>query len=89
MNDRTGRMGKHYKCADCLKDYPASTVQVDHIDPIINPKTGFTTWDEVVNNMFCEVGNLQVLCLTCHCAKTAQEKEISKQYLKERKINAE
>lgn len=75
INPKSGRLAKHYKCNACNNDFPAKEVQVDHINPIIDPVTGFTTWDEVVNNMFCERENLQVLCTTCHKAKTKEEKE--------------
>ena len=72
-------MAKHYRCAKCLGAFPSKDVQVDHIKPIINPSIGFTTWDDVVNNMFCEKNNLQVLCLACHKIKTQAEKAISKE----------
>jgi hypothetical protein len=48
---------------------------VDHIDPIVNPETGFTTWDDVVERMFCEADGLQLLCHECHKAKTSDERE--------------
>jgi 5-methylcytosine-specific restriction endonuclease McrA len=48
---------------------------VDHIKPIIDPKTGFINWDTVISRMFCEVDNLQVLCHECHSLKTQQEKQ--------------
>lgn len=78
-NVKTGRLAKHYTCAKCLNVFPAKDVQVDHIDAIINPSVGFTTWDDVVNNMFCESSNLQTLCLTCHKTKTAEERQLSKE----------
>jgi len=74
-NLSTGRLAKHYKCAGCARDYPAKEVQVDHINPVIDPVEGFTTWDDVINNMFCEAENLQVLCTTCHKIKTAGERQ--------------
>jgi len=58
---------------------------VDHINPVIDPHKGFTSWDEVIDRMFCEADGLQVLCHECHKAKTADEKEISKK----RKSNGE
>lgn len=73
----SGRLGKHYRCAGCNGNYAARFVQVDHINPIIDPNTGFTSWDDVVNNMFCEKHNLQVLCSVCHKAKTQSEREIA------------
>lgn len=76
-----------YTCECCGQEMPASSkvdgrrkknVHVDHIDPVINPETGFTTWDEVVDRMFCEVGGLQVLCTECHKDKTNEERAVAK-----------
>lgn len=60
-------------------------VQVDHIEPIIDPEIGFVDWNTVVERMFCEKHNLQVLCKGCHASKTQQEKQISKERKNERK----
>ena len=75
VNKASGRMAKHFTCAQCANEFPAAKVQVDHIDPIIDPKTGFTNWDDVVYRMFCEKENLQVLCMDCHAKKTASERK--------------
>lgn len=77
-------MAKHYLCAKCLGAFPNKDVQVDHVSAIIDPSEGFISWDQVINNMFCESDNLQCLCIPCHKIKTALEK----QQAKERKINA-
>lgn len=83
-----------YLCASCQQEVTptyregrkkVNNVFVDHIRPITNPETGFTTWDELINNMFCEMDNLQVLCKECHDAKTKQEKEIAARFRAERK----
>jgi len=79
INWKTGRLAEHYKCNSCKKEFPAKEVQVDHVIPIV-PVTGFTSWDEVVDNMFCEAENLQVLCTECHGVKSLRERQ-------ERKIN--
>jgi hypothetical protein len=79
VNIASGRLAKHFKCAACAEEFPASKIQVDHIEAIINPKIGFTNWDDVVNAMFCEKENLQCLCLDCHKAKTAQERKLKKE----------
>lgn len=55
-----------------------NNVFVDHIKPIVDPSTGFTTWDDFINGLFCEEENLQVLCLECHARKTLDEKESKK-----------
>lgn len=73
-----------YKCALCDVVGPATVplggrrvdnAVVDHIVPIINPDTGFTTWDDCIANMFCEADNLQVLCKPCHDIKSNDERK--------------
>lgn len=48
---------------------------VDHVDPIIDPIVGFTTWDDVIKRMFIEKTGLQLLCHECHSAKTKDERD--------------
>lgn len=74
-NKATGRLAKHYKCAACKQDFPSSLVQVDHIEPVIDPIKGFKSWDEVVDRMYCNSDKLQVLCKPCHKLKTASERK--------------
>lgn len=75
-----------YKCAGCGKEVPASTKEgrkrvknifVDHINPIVDPEIGFTTWDEYIERMFCEKEKLQLLCKSCHDEKSKQERAIA------------
>lgn len=77
-----------YLCACCGQEGPASirldgkkykNAIVDHIVPIVPPETGFTTWDDCIQNMFCEEDNLQVLCHSCHTEKSNEERDIAKQ----------
>jgi len=51
-----------------------NNVFVDHIAPIIDPAKGFVSWDETINNLFCEKENLQVLCKKCHDEKSKDER---------------
>lgn len=83
INIKTNRIAKHYTCNCCKQIFPAKEVQVDHISAIIDPEIGFVNWDTIIDNMFCEKENLQVLCIPCHKLKTAVEK----QQAKERKLN--
>lgn len=53
-------------------------VYVDHIHPVVDPKKGFTTFDEFIERLFVEKDALQLLCLECHTRKTADEKELRK-----------
>ncbi len=52
-------------------------VYVDHVNPIIDPSTGFVSWDEFIEALYCDSSNLQVMCLECHSKKTAEERRIS------------
>lgn len=77
-----------YMCASCKQEVTASIKNdngkriknaiVDHIQPIIDPAVGFTTWDDCINRMFCEKNNLQVVCHECHQEKSNEEKAIAK-----------
>ena len=49
---------------------------MDHIDPVVNPETGFTTFDDYIERMFCGVAGFQVLCKSCHDAKTYLENQL-------------
>lgn len=79
-----------YECAECHeivaptiydedKKKRVKNICVDHIVPVVDPDVGFTTWDEVIEGMFCEVENLQLLCRACHLVKCAEESEVAKQ----------
>lgn len=84
INSKTGRIASHYQCGECKKDHPAKDVQVDHINPVIDPLIGFVSWDDVIDKMFCEEDGFQILCKPCHLIKTHAERQIAK----ERKTNA-
>lgn len=77
-----------YLCAGCKKEVPNTTKEgrarktnifVDHINPIVNPETGFVSYDEYINRMFCEKENLQLLCKKCHDVKTKEETAVAQQ----------
>ena len=74
---RTGR--NQYTCAECGEEkLGRKDVAVDHIDPIVDPAVGFTSFDDWVERCFVEVGGYQVLCSPCHTSKSNTEKEIAK-----------
>ena len=84
INVSTGRLAQHYKCAECLEEFPAKVVQVDHIKPVVDPKKGFISWDVFIDRMFCDEDNLQVLCKACHDKKTTKEREVKKNARKQK-----
>jgi 5-methylcytosine-specific restriction endonuclease McrA len=74
INEKTKRLAQHYLCAMCENEFTSKDIQVDHIEPVVNPKTGFTSWNDYIPRLFCERSNLQVLCTDCHKTKTKEEK---------------
>ena len=74
-NRKTGREAQHYFCTGCGEDFPAKEVTVDHIDPVVDPETGFVSWDVFIERLFCSEDNLQVLCKECHKLKSALERK--------------
>lgn len=86
-NKKTGRLAKHYKCNNCKKAFPATDIQLDHINPVVDPDKGFVTWDELIIRMFCERDGYQVLCKPCHQEKSAKEKTLRKSVADAKKKN--
>ncbi len=52
-----------YKCEGCQQIVPATikhpvsgrrtkNIIADHVDPVIDPHTGFTTWDNIIDRLF-------------------------------------
>lgn len=56
-----------------------NNVFVDHIEPVIDPTVGFTTWDSVIERMYIELEGLQVLCKMCHKTKTGNERTLARE----------
>lgn len=79
INWKTSRVAEHYKCNSCNKEFVLKDVQVNHISPVV-PLTGFTTWDEVIERLFCEQDKLEVLCIPCHKEVSKREKELRKEF---------
>jgi 5-methylcytosine-specific restriction endonuclease McrA len=75
INSKSGRLAQHYKCKSCKKDFPLTQVQVDHLNPVVDPATGFIDWNTYIPRMFCDEDNLQVLCTVCHTKKSNKEKK--------------
>lgn len=78
-----------YLCNQCRNEVPNTSidlvtrkriknVHVDHIIPVIDPDIGWVSWDDVINKLFSERDNLQLLCHACHEEKTNDEKARAK-----------
>lgn len=70
---------KKYKCAHCDGIFRQKEINVDHIDPVVDPEKGFTNFDDYITRMFCPVEGFQVLCKECHNSKTYLETQIRKE----------
>lgn len=70
------RVKKWVRCSGCKEPVAQYQAAVDHIDPVIPVTTTFEqmSLDTVVDRMWCEENNLQILCELCHNAKTRLEK---------------
>lgn len=62
-----------YLCNGCGKYHKAKDVSVDHIIPA-GSLTSYEDLVPFVQNLFCSADNLQVLCKSCHSAKTLEER---------------
>jgi 5-methylcytosine-specific restriction endonuclease McrA len=81
------RVTKWCRCAQCQKPEPKYLCAVDHVSPVIpiNSSMEELSIDEVVNRIWCEKNNLQVLCEECHTVKTKAENKERRQLKKLKK----
>lgn len=73
INPATGRLAQHYQCKLCKKEYTSTNVEVDHIQPVVDPDKGFIDWNSYIERLFCDEEGLQVLCTSCHDKKSKKE----------------
>lgn len=79
----------HFKCATCKKYKDRKSVAVDHIDPVVDPKTGVfgadgqVDYNKYIARLFCDQSGLQVLCNECHKVKTKEENSIRRKTKKD------
>ena len=74
INPASGRMAQFYLCSICCKEFTNHEVEVDHVDPVVDPEQGFIDWDTYISRLFSPKENYQLLCKSCHKEKTDQEK---------------
>ena len=81
INPKTKRKRKMYRCAITEDLFPATEMQVDHIDPVIPDRWGRKTkwlgynWNELLPRLFCSKENLQAVSKAAHKIKTQKENE--------------
>lgn len=71
-----------HRCEKC--NQLTEEVAIDH-EPAVVPLTGFDSWDNVFERLYCTEENLFKLCHQCHSKKTALEATARKQNRKLKK----
>lgn len=81
------RVTKWCKCTECGKMEPKYLMQVDHKQPLvpIDKSLEDMTWDEVVDNTWCDESNLQPICKPCHKKKSLAENKLRREFKKGKK----
>jgi 5-methylcytosine-specific restriction endonuclease McrA len=69
-----------YRCAHCKSVVGRQEVQVDHVEPVIDPAVGFPVtetgaddWNSFIARLLPARSGWQVLCKPCHHQKSAAE----------------
>lgn len=62
-----------YLCAACGKHVGRKERQRDHIEPFIDVRKGFESWDTNLRRLFMEPGLGQIICKPCHKEKSKNE----------------
>ena len=75
-----------YRCSNCKGEFKQDQIKLDHIHPVVDVKTGFTSWDDYISRMFPDESGFQALCEQCHNIKSKLESEMRKEYRKLNKI---
>lgn len=73
---KDSRIGRGlYKCEKCKSVFKGKDIQIDHIKPVIDVKTGFVDYNTYVERLLCERAGFSALCSFCHSDKTLAEGE--------------
>jgi 5-methylcytosine-specific restriction endonuclease McrA len=62
-----------YQCALCKGIFGPKDVQRDHIEPVVDPATGFVDWNTWFARLDAPIEGWQVICKPCHYKKSAEE----------------
>lgn len=68
----------------CGIEKPDGEMNLDHIIPCVG-KDGWTNFDDFIDKLYSEVNNFQVICETCHDAKSLSEGQVRKKKRKKKK----
>lgn len=63
-----------WECSECRGHFSRANLHGDHIEPVVDPNSGFTNWNDYIQRLF--LGQIQPLCVTCHKAKSERENSV-------------
>ena len=69
------RVTRWGKCTKCNKLEPLYLLEIDHEEPVVPLGTTLEemSWDQVVDNVWCDERNLKAMCKPCHKLKSKEE----------------
>lgn len=71
-----GKSQKNFeKLQETYPDIIMDKFHMDHIQPVVCPKTGWIDWNTFIERLFCGPDGWQGLCPACHDEKTRKENE--------------
>lgn len=76
----------HWTCNGCNKLHPK--VEVDHIEPSIDPKVGFVDLETWLSRLLVSKNKLQLLCEKCHDEKTFLETGVRTEVRREKNVSS-
>lgn len=81
------RVTRWSRCSVCSKMEPTYLMEIDHVAPIVpvNSMLEDMSWDQVIDNVWCDERNLKPCCKPCHKEKTKAENFERRRLKKERK----
>lgn len=83
---KRARVGRGlYLCASCNEAFPRKAVQLDHIEPVVDIKLGWTGFDDWISRLFCPPEGFRVLCVRCHDSITVIQDQMREFHRKKRK----
>lgn len=64
---------KHIK-----KCFKRGKVEINHIDPVVDPKSGFVDWNTYIERLFVKDDKMNALCKECHSKLTEKQNKLRK-----------
>lgn len=75
---KEAKIGRNqYICKMCPEGtiHPKKMIQLDHVQPVVDPIAGWQGFDSFIDRLLCETTGYQVLCKPHHEIKTKIENE--------------